>query len=326
MTAPGTFQGSILDLLHPPQRFLCKCQDCGDVYQVTYRVGCFGPMGGEAVLLTGFTALSWKNRQPILCAHCGHEPWAAPPQALLRRAFRLERRLKKLMDDEVRHLVRNEGNHRLSLWAAQLRLDHFRQLAPAWFAALWEGGPNPNPKTSLPSNHEKMVRFFLHQVARPEPMQAWPLLPPADHSGIEACRERLRPYLDLAQRLAPGLKRLGTIQAMYGGGFVGSISAESRRPVSKPGRGNTDFCYHLEEVDGPQLGKDLIELARLDPVCETDLEAPRHVPKDPLLKDRLDMLLHQQGLARNKAKSETGPNESSPYPKRACVRSSDFHG
>jgi|GEM_PF-3730841 len=301
MTAPGTFQGSILDLLHPTQRLLCKCQDCGDVYQVTYRVGCFGPMGGEAVLLTGFAAPPWKNRQPILCAHCGHEAWAAPAQALLRRAFRLERRLKKLMDDEVRHLVRNERNHRLSLWVAQLRLDHFRQLAPAWFAALWEGGPNPNPKTSLPSTHEKKVRFFLHQVARPEPMQAWPPLPPADDSGIEACRERLRPYLDLAQRLVPGLKRLGKIQAMYGGGFMGAATDSSRRSVSRPSRGNTDFCYHLEEVNGPQLAKDLLALAFLDPVCEADLEAPLRDPKDPILKDRLDMLLNQHGLARKNA-------------------------
>jgi hypothetical protein len=298
------------ELLHPPQRLAFKCQNCGDIYQVTYRVGCFGPMAGEVLLLSGLPALPWKPRQPILCAHCGHNAWASPAQVLLRRALRLRRRLKKVMDGEVRPLVRNAAERRLSLWAGRLGLDHFRQLAPAWFAALWEGGPNPDPRTSLPVTHEKKVRFFLHHAARPELMQSWPPLPPADPTELQACHERLRPYRELAQRLALELKGLGTIQGLHAGAFVGPMLERSTRPVTRPGRGNTDSCYHLEDVDGSQLAKDLLALARLDSVCETDLEEASHDPKDPLLQERLEMLLHQHGLARNGTSVESAPYRS----------------
>lgn len=315
MELPKTIQDAFLDLLGYRQHYICRCRDCGDRYEAEERLGCFGPMGSQVRCLPSPSPAE-DTDVPILCAHCGHDVWAAPAQVLLRRAFRLKRRLGKVMDGEVRHLVRNEAIRRLSLWVAQLRLDHFRQLAPVWFAALWEEGPNPNPKTSLPSTHEKKVRFFLHQVARPEPMQAWPPLPPADLSGIEACRDRLSAYLALAQRLAPGLKGLGTTQALSGGAFVRPTSTGFRRPDSRPGHGNTYFCYHLEEVDGPNFAKGLLALARLDAiyetdldaicepdldaVCGTDLNAPLHDPEAPILKDRLDILLHQHGLARSR--------------------------
>ena len=136
---PSWWLQPLLDLLHPKQRRTFRCITCDDRFEVEYRVGCFGPIGGEVRRLPQHW-LNIPRDEQILCAHCGHGSWLDPVQEPLRQAAALHARIGDKVEGDLRSQASAEIERRQSVWARQLSREDFRRLDPLWFAALWEGG------------------------------------------------------------------------------------------------------------------------------------------------------------------------------------------
>ena len=276
---------SLFDLLQPAAKVWFTCAECGDRFEAQYRVGCFGPTG---VTVRRVRVLFFQESgESILCAHCGHELWEEPDQVALREAAMLADQVDARFQGELSDLLRADREARLRSWRDRLTLEHFRSLNPILFAALWEGAPAPNPKTSLPTKEAKKPRFFLRQVGKA--LGDLPPLPPPGSALEAACRAALQPEQETFALLSPRLQQQEDPLRLVYDAFVPewkSIEHPPMRPRTQPPRGCTEACYREEAFDLEALERRLA--APLEAV-----ETPE-APSLELLEDRLVTLLRRR--------------------------------
>ena len=251
---PSWWLQPVLDLLHPKHRHTFRCITCGDRFEVEYRVGCFGPIGGEVRRLPQHW-LNIPRDEQILCAHCGHGPWLDPVQEPLRQAAALQARIGDKVEGDLRIQAIAEMERHQRVWAIQLSREDFRRLDPAWFAALWEGGPSPNPRATLPKTPKKKARFYLGITQ--ENLDSLPPLPSPAPELAEARRAALRSESQEIDQLVPKLKAAGSARLLHFVRFPSGPDQGNCRPETPPERGATLGCYYLHERTGAEMAIDL---------------------------------------------------------------------
>ena len=290
------FHLDLYDLLNPVHELLLRCETCGDTFFVKYHDGNFGPRLSS---IEGPTVIEHKVEtcHPILCAHCGHEEWASEAQALLRRAAKVQTGIEDLLDGSIKPQVRQDHERRLHAWAELITLEHFRALDGAWFSHLWEGAPFPAGTLNPPAQHVKKIRFFLFHVAKTKAMSSWPQSPAGEPGLQGAIAMELKEHQKLAEGLATALRSMGQTRMLMRSALLWPLNGSGFQGT-QPQRGITTYCYHPDPVDGPALANKLLTQANpeLDSLCGV---FPKTLdPRSRLLRDRLDMLLHHNGLAR----------------------------
>ncbi len=272
----------VRDLFWPKTQQRFRCTKCGDRFRVEYRIGCFGPIDLKAE--QSHSRFSLNSSESILCAHCGHDAWVHPDQEVLREVHALKLRIEDRLKHEVDALLRTDLELRRRVWAAQLTLDDFRRLDPTWFEALWENGPNPKPRMTLPRSATKKVRFYLRQVENR--IGILPPLPPPD-SGLQgACTEILRPDQEAFNTLLPRFESIKTKGRLIYGPLVMGLGHQAARPSICPVRGYTEGCYRREILEASQCSALLI-----DPVHAIKAERIESRLDRERLEDRLAWLL-----------------------------------
>ena len=277
----------VRDLLWPKSQQRFRCTKCGDRFRVEYRIGSFGPI--DLKVEQNHSLFSLNSSESILCAHCGHEAWNDPDQEVLREVQALRLRIKDRLKHEVDALLRTDLELRRRAWAAQLTLDDFRRLDPTWFKALWENGPNPKPRMTLPRSANKKVRFYLRQVENR--IGILPPLPPPD-SGLQgACTEILRSDQVAFNTLLLRFETTKTKRRLMYGPMVMGLGQQTARPSTCPVRGYTEGCYRNEIFEASQCS-DLL----LHPERALKADGREASPDRACLADRLTMLLQMNNV------------------------------
>jgi hypothetical protein len=169
---------------------------------------------------------------------------------------------------------------RQSVWASHFGREDFRRLDPAWFAALWEGGPSPNPRATLPKTPKKKARFYLRITQ--EKLDSLPPLPSPAPELAEARRTALRGEFQEIDQLEPKLKAVGSARLLHFVRFPSGLGQIDPPPETQPELGSTLGCYHLHERTGAEMETDL----RNSLVAALDLKADPAIHFD-ILEERM---------------------------------------
>jgi hypothetical protein len=140
-------------------------------------------------------------------------------------------------------------------WASQLSREDFRRLDPAWFAALWEGEPSPNPRETLPKTPKKKARFYL-RTAKDKLSSLPPLHPPGPELA-EAHRTALRGESQEIDQLVLRLKFAGSARLLYFLRFPSGPDHGDGPLEGQPDRRSSYGYYQLNESTGDEMAKDL---------------------------------------------------------------------
>ena len=270
----------------PSQGRTFRCTDCGERFRATWRVGCFGPFGGQVKSLRLPIGLGRDER--ILCGRCGAEPWGSPQQQWLRQAQAEvgNRESGPVFVAEVRRATLRD----LGIWATRLDLEAFRQLAPRWFDALWHQGSNPNPGQPLPRLQVKKVRLFLRMALQGSWSEQLPALPGPDPVVVAKRQLALRDHSRSVEPLAQQVAALGMMEVLErgtwpGGGLLRQAGASS------------DACYRSTGVDGACLAAALRRMPDLGGLARQEHAAELEQSLVGTVRYRLEMLLAQAGQA-----------------------------
>ncbi len=140
------------------------------------------------------------------------------------------------------------------------------------------------------------MRFYLAKLHLGEFPDCLPPVPPMDPACADARAAVLLAQATGAQSLAREVEGLGIVNALRYTGFLGCVSPVRTR--EKPSRGECGACYRLERVDGPALAKALRTVPDLRAIALAEGEAVVRVGLAATLRDRLEILVSQHGLAR----------------------------
>jgi hypothetical protein len=167
----------------------------------------------------------------------------------------LQARIGDKVEGDLRIQVNAEMEHRQRVWASQLSREDFRRFDPDWFAALWEGGPSPNPRATLPKTPKKKARFYLRMTQ--EKLDSLPPMPSPAHELAEAHRTTLRGEIQEIDQLLPKLKLAGSARLLQFTQFQSGLGLGDCPPEEQPERGSTCGYHQLYERNGAEMATGL---------------------------------------------------------------------
>lgn len=129
------------------------------------------------------------------------------------------------------------------------------------------------------------------------------MVPPVSPTRLNAWRSEVLAEAQDLKALIEHVEALGDLDCLHLRRIGPCSIKASRRLRRSPSRGCTRACYYLETVSGPRLGQELRAFQGTKYLVQRG-QSVIDANREMALRDRLDMLLHQHGMVKNRKASE----------------------